>query len=154
VAGKPELPLHAEAVRRTGARNPLVVGDRLDTDIEGANRAGADSLLVLTGVCTPGELLFAPFLLRPTYLSETLQAGLNSPHPQVTTHANGSTCGGWQAVVRSGALELSGAGERMDALRAMCAAAWHSADAAQDDSHHASSGAVKEAAAALSQLGW
>ena len=39
VAGKPEPPLHAEAVARTGAQRPLVVGDRLDTDIEGAVRA-------------------------------------------------------------------------------------------------------------------
>ncbi len=55
VAGKPEPPLHAESVRRTGARRPLVVGDRLDTDIEGAVRGHADSLLVLTGVSTPGR---------------------------------------------------------------------------------------------------
>ena len=44
VAGKPEPPLHHESVLRTGARHPLVVGDRLDTDIEGAHRVGADSL--------------------------------------------------------------------------------------------------------------
>ena len=50
VAGKPQLPMHAEGVRRTDAKNPLVVGDRLDTDIEGANVANTDSLLVLTGV--------------------------------------------------------------------------------------------------------
>src|SRR5581483_5290133 len=49
VAGKPERPLHAEAVRRSGARRPLVVGDRLDTDIVGAVKGEADSLLVLTG---------------------------------------------------------------------------------------------------------
>ncbi len=53
VAGKPERPLHHESVRRTGARNPVVVGDRMDTDIEGANRAGVPSLLVLTGVTRP-----------------------------------------------------------------------------------------------------
>ena len=49
VAGKPETPLHAEAVARTGARHALVVGDRLDTDIEGAVRGGADAMLVMTG---------------------------------------------------------------------------------------------------------
>lgn len=49
-AGKPETPLHQEAVRRTGAQDPVVVGDRLDTDVEGVNRAGVASLLVLTGV--------------------------------------------------------------------------------------------------------
>ena len=60
VAGKPETPLHAEAVDRTGAKRPLVVGDRLDTDIEGAVRAGADSLLVLTGVSSPADVVLAP----------------------------------------------------------------------------------------------
>src|SRR4051794_9241525 len=59
IAGKPELPLHHESIIRTGARQPLVVGDRLDTDIEAANRAGADSLLVLTGVSRPAELATA-----------------------------------------------------------------------------------------------
>jgi glycerol 3-phosphatase-2 len=37
VAGKPEPPLHAESVQRTRAQRPLVVGDRLDTDIEGGS---------------------------------------------------------------------------------------------------------------------
>lgn len=53
VAGKPEPPLHRESMIRTRAERPLIVGDRLDTDIEGATRAGVDSLLVLTGVATP-----------------------------------------------------------------------------------------------------
>jgi len=56
VAGKPEPPLHQESVLRTGAKHPLVVGDRLDTDIEGAHRVGADSLLVLTGVTDPAAV--------------------------------------------------------------------------------------------------
>ena len=55
VAGKPEPALHEEATRRSGAQRPLVVGDRLDTDIEGANRVGAPSLLVLTGIATLGR---------------------------------------------------------------------------------------------------
>ena len=53
MAGKPEPPLHAESVQRVGAKRPLVVGDRLDTDIEGAVRRRTDSLLVLTGVTRP-----------------------------------------------------------------------------------------------------
>jgi HAD superfamily hydrolase (TIGR01450 family) len=60
VAGKPEPPLHHESVLRTKARHPLVVGDRLDTDIEGAHRVGADSLLVLTGVTDPAGAVLAP----------------------------------------------------------------------------------------------
>src|SRR6478672_7444806 len=50
VAGKPETPLFEETLRRVGGDRPLVVGDRLDTDIEGANKVGYDSLLVMTGV--------------------------------------------------------------------------------------------------------
>ena len=59
VAGKPQPPLHQESITRTGARNPLVVGDRLDTDIQGAVRGGVDSLLVFTGVTTPAQLVAA-----------------------------------------------------------------------------------------------
>ena len=63
--GKPETPLHQEAVRRTGARRPIVVGDRLDTDIEGANRAAVPSLLVLTGVTTARDVMLAEPRQRP-----------------------------------------------------------------------------------------
>ena len=60
VAGKPERPLLDETVRRVGGERPLMVGDRLDTDIEGARRAGLDSLLVLTGVTGLADLVVAP----------------------------------------------------------------------------------------------
>ncbi len=79
-AGKPERALHDEAVRRTGAVRPLVVGDRLDTDIEGAVRAGCDSLLVLTGVADEAALLAAPEGRRPTYVGLDLGALLVA-HP-------------------------------------------------------------------------
>jgi HAD superfamily hydrolase (TIGR01457 family) len=68
VAGKPATPLMDEAKRSADARNPLVVGDRLDTDIAGAVAAGLDSLLVLSGVSTARELLGAPEDMRPTYV--------------------------------------------------------------------------------------
>jgi ribonucleotide monophosphatase NagD (HAD superfamily) len=148
VAGKPELPLHEEAVRRTGARRPLVVGDRLDTDIEGANRAGVDSLLVLTGVCTPSELIGASYRLRPTYISESL-AGLHAPHPEVSAEGEAWACGGWHASYDGEMLALSGSGERIDALRALCAAAWE-----HPDSESGRSAMAADATAALAQLGW
>ena len=47
--GKPDPTMHRESVERSGARRPIVVGDRLDTDIEGARAVGCASLLVLTG---------------------------------------------------------------------------------------------------------
>ena len=88
VAGKPERALHDEAVRRSGARRPLVVGDRLDTDVEGAARAGCDSLLVLTGVADEGALARAA--TRPTYVGADLRALLE---PGAPTGANAAAAG-------------------------------------------------------------
>lgn len=124
VVGKPEPALFEQAVQRRGGVCPLVVGDRLDTDIEGATRAGMPSLLVLTGVTGPAELLAAPQMLRPTYLAADL-SGLLTAHP-VTRAFDGepACCGGWRAWVRDAALVLDGAGDGLDALRAACAAAW------------------------------
>ncbi len=122
-AGKPEPPLHNESVLRTGAKHPLVVGDRLDTDIEAAHRVGADSLLVLTGVTGPAEAVLAPPSQRPTYLAEDL-SGLLEPHPDVTEEDGAFSCGGWTARLDGDRLELTGDGERIDGLRALCAAAW------------------------------
>ena len=68
MAGKPQRPLLDETVRRVGGERPLMVGDRLDTDIEGAHEAEVDSLLVLTGVTGLADLVAATPRLRPTYL--------------------------------------------------------------------------------------
>jgi HAD superfamily hydrolase (TIGR01450 family) len=65
VAGKPGRPLMDRS--RGDAEHPLVVGDRLDTDIEGAKAAGLDALVVLSGVSTPADLLDSP--LRPKFLA-------------------------------------------------------------------------------------
>jgi glycerol-1-phosphatase len=125
IAGKPEPPLHRESVIRTGAKNPLVVGDRLDTDIEAAHRASADSLLVLTGVSRPADLLLAPPRQRPTYVAENLDA-LLQPYPEVAPADDGFACGGWTALRHSsGQLSLQGTGAAIDGLRALCAVAWH-----------------------------
>jgi glycerol-1-phosphatase len=126
VAGKPETPLHAESVQRTGAKHPLVVGDRLDTDIEGAVNGHADSLLVLTGVSMPVDAILASPRCRPTYIARDL-GGLVTPHPEVTPAGDGGwACGGWTArlVPDGGKLDLSGSGDSVDALRALCRAAW------------------------------
>lgn len=68
VAGKPAAPLMADAIARSKATKPLVVGDRLDTDIEGAHSVGVDSALVLTGVSSVADMLVAPPEQRPTYV--------------------------------------------------------------------------------------
>ncbi|MFF5131637.1 HAD-IIA family hydrolase [Streptomyces syringium] len=126
VAGKPLPPMHRETVLRTGAERPLVVGDRLDTDIEGAYVGGVDSLLVLTGVTTPAQLLAAPPEHRPTYVAEDLR-GLLEPQPSVEAVGDGFRCGGWTASADGEALVLDGDGDRIDALRALSAAAWTAA---------------------------
>lgn len=74
VVGKPGPALFDVAAGRVGARRPLVVGDRLDTDVEGAHRAGMDSLLVLTGVSDATQAAAAPPGQRPTYLGADLAA--------------------------------------------------------------------------------
>jgi HAD superfamily hydrolase (TIGR01450 family) len=79
VVGKPEPTLFATAARRSGAVAPLVVGDRLDTDIEGAYRAGMDSLLVLTGVSDQAEARSAAAERQPTFLGADLGALFASP---------------------------------------------------------------------------
>jgi glycerol-1-phosphatase len=128
VTGKPEPAMHREMMERTGARHPLIVGDRLDTDIEGATRAGVDSLLVLTGVTTPALLLAAPPEHRPSYLAATL-GGLLTSHPGPEP-LGGSRwgCGGFVATAGPDGLHLSGNGaDEMDALRALCGCAWATA---------------------------
>ncbi|HEX5496370.1 MAG TPA: HAD-IIA family hydrolase [Mycobacteriales bacterium] len=129
VTGKPEPALHRESVQRTGAVRPLVVGDRLDTDIEGATRSDCDSMVVLTGVTTPGRLLAAVPAHRPMYVAADLE-GLLVAHPEPVRGAKGGwRCGGWRVAPRSGGrLTLGGDGTDLDALRALCAAAWEEAD--------------------------
>ena len=139
IAGKPEPPLHAEAVARSGARHPLVVGDRLDTDIESAVRSGADSLLVLTGVTRPLDAVLASARHRPTYLAESL-AGLLGPHPEVAITGDTFCCDGWRATATGGQVKLSGAGAAIDGLRALCAAAWSAGGVSAEDAATALAG--------------
>ncbi|WP_405800317.1 HAD hydrolase-like protein [Streptomyces sp. NBC_01506] len=123
VAGKPLPPMHRETVLRTGAKRPIVVGDRLDTDIEGAFNGGVDSLLVLTGVTDGALLLAAEPKYRPTYVDADLR-GLLTGQPEVVVRDGAFGCGGWTASVRDDALVLDGDGGALDGLRALCGAAW------------------------------
>lgn len=122
MAGKPEPTLFAESVRRLGARAALVVGDRVDTDIEGAVKAGLDSLLVMTGVTGPSELVAIPAGLRPTYLAADLGA-LIRPHPGPDDDE------GWTAGVRDGRLTMAGSGSVDAWWRVLAGEAWRHLDA-------------------------
>ena len=72
VVGKPNAPIFEAALRRAGGGRPLVVGDRLDTDIEGARRLGWDALLVLTGISTSEEA--ADAVWGPTAIAADVSA--------------------------------------------------------------------------------
>jgi HAD superfamily hydrolase (TIGR01457 family) len=140
VTGKPEPAMHAESVRRSRADHPVIVGDRLDTDIESGARSGTPTLLVLTGVTTALDLLTAGPAHRPTLLSADLR-GLLSAHPVAEVTAGGTgRCGVWECEVDaaatlrwrrlpgSAATTLLLADDGLDALRAACVAAWAAAD--------------------------
>jgi HAD superfamily hydrolase (TIGR01450 family) len=131
VAGKPETPIFEEALRRFGGSKPLFLGDRLDTDILGANRAGIDSVLVFTGVDQAKQLLAAGVDSRPTYVLENLSE-LHEPYPDIRQEtapdgARITTVG--SAVVRMSenvvSVESSGV-RRIDLVRAGAAAIWES----------------------------
>ncbi|GAB3149219.1 HAD-IIA family hydrolase [Amycolatopsis stemonae] len=121
VAGKPEPLLFETAARSAGADKPLVVGDRLDTDIAGAVAAGIDSLVVLSGVATPKQLIEATPAERGTYLAQDLTA-LTSPAEDLKIGPRP----GWTVTVRDDALVAAGDGDDLDLLRALCHAAWES----------------------------
>ncbi|MEI4271088.1 HAD-IIA family hydrolase [Klenkia sp. LSe6-5] len=135
VTGKPDPAMHAECVRRTGAQHPLVVGDRLDTDVEGGRRVGVATMLVLSGVTAPADLLAAPPRARPDLLASDV-SGLTHPHPPVEPVEDGWRCGAWTATAADDGLQLGVGGapdpdapDDLDGLRALCVAHWASGPA-------------------------
>ncbi|WP_216206659.1 HAD-IIA family hydrolase [Amycolatopsis aidingensis] len=123
VAGKPEPPLFRAAASSAGATSALVVGDRLDTDIAGAVRAGLEALVVLTGVTTPAALLAAGPAERPQYLAADLTA-LGTPVDELRIEPKP----GWTVEPANPAFTVSGDGEPLDLLRTLCATAWRHGD--------------------------
>ena len=131
VAGKPFRPLFDETVIRTSSRRPIMVGDRLDTDIAGAVTCGADSLLVMTGVTDIHALCRAPSSSRPNFVSWTMR-GLLQPHAAPDLEGDG-TCSlaGWSVAADGRALVVRRTGHDVDdGLRAAAVAAWHAQDQA------------------------
>lgn len=143
VAGKPAPAMLLDAVRRTGAQRALMIGDRLDTDVEGGRAAGIVTLLVLTGVSDAVELIAAAPALRPDYIGADLGALL----VDAADLAPGPRPGWTVRITGRGALTLGTDGSRgemygtrgrdsarstnsaprldpIDALRALCAAHW------------------------------
>ena len=131
VAGKPETPIFTAAIDRFGGAKPLFLGDRLDTDILGANRAGIASALVLTGVDRAKQVVAADTASRPTYLLGDLRE-LAEPYPAVddAEYDDGTRI----VTVRDAAVRIAGStvsidaygSRRIDLLRAGAAAIWNS----------------------------
>lgn len=164
VTGKPNPAMHLESVQRSGAHRPIVVGDRLDTDVEGANAAGCPSLLVFTGVTSAADLLAAPPARRPTFLAPDA-GGLLAAHPATTLSDGVARCGGWMAargaqnslvLSREPGDDIVPPVDDLDPLRALCVLAWSLVDATPGGDHAAHGpvrGADEAATAALGKLG-
>ena len=90
-AGKPGAEMFRVAADRLNSERPLVVGDRLNTDIAGGIAAGYDTLCTVTGVSGHRELLSTPH--RPTFIAANMRDHLE----------------GWSAKVSTG-VETIGAG--------------------------------------------
>jgi glycerol-1-phosphatase len=124
VAGKPAPTLLNDALARGTFDSPLVVGDRLDTDIAGANAAGLPSLLVLTGVSTAAEMVYAVAQERPTYVADDLRSLYDdastlriAPHPA------------WRIEIGPGVVTVYSTGQDaqdpLTVVRAIASAVWH-----------------------------
>jgi glycerol-1-phosphatase len=128
VAGKPEVAIFREAFARYRTEAAVMIGDRLDTDILGANRAGIPSILVLTGIDQAKQVLGAVPQERPTFIIEDLRQ-LHEPYPEtVVTEGPGvtRTSVGGATIRREGAILTVETGSGIDLLRAGAAAIWNS----------------------------
>ncbi len=124
VAGKPETPIFEEAIARFAAQHPLFLGDRLDTDIMGAVRAGIDSALVLTGIDRPKHVLAAPQGSRPDYILADLR-DLHQPYPETIEKDGVFTVNEAAVRIVNGDVQILSAGDaQIDLLRAGAAAIW------------------------------
>ena len=128
VAGKPDPGLMRAALRRGDFAAPLVVGDRLNTDIAGANAAGLPSLAVLTGVLDPMQLVSAIPAERPDYLAHDLR-GLRGPVEQAKIGPQP----GWRTERDGDTVTLLAGGQPdpdgLAAVRVVAHALWAAADA-------------------------
>ncbi|MFV0462285.1 MAG: HAD-IIA family hydrolase [Nostocoides sp.] len=117
IVGKPHPPLYRMCLARLGLpiSRVLAVGDRLDTDIEGAVTAGLDSLLVLTGVHDVVDAALAPARQRPTFVAEDLSA-VGRPLNHAGYAEDWWTCGKDVRRLRQGAWQVKSTGSRTDRL--------------------------------------
>ncbi len=129
VAGKPFRPLLDETVLRLGSEHPIFVGDRLDTDIMGANAVNMDSLFVFTGAHGKKDLLGAEPIARPTHLGWDVAALLQPAHAiEVLDNGGRVRCGEQVVQLKNDAAclltEPADVEDQLDALRALLHAVW------------------------------
>jgi glycerol-1-phosphatase len=142
IAGKPYPPLVQESIERTRALRPLMIGDRLDTDIEAGHRSGVRSMLVMTGVSDLADVVFAARSRRPDLISVDLRGLLTTMHP-VTQSTDGFVCGRIRVTrsTETGHWTVHGDGWDQDpevwaqAARCLCAAVWGAVDEIGEGEH-------------------
>lgn len=125
VAGKPEVAIFETAKFRFGSKRPLFVGDRIDTDILGANRAGIDSVLVLTGISQPKELLATKDDSHPTYVISDLRELLTPYIVPKKTKYGYSLREAEVELLGNKVRVVSGDPKSIDVLRCACAVIWN-----------------------------
>jgi len=74
IVGKPEPIMYQQAMALLGtaADNTIAIGDRLETDILGAVRAGIRSIMVLTGISSAADLPASDY--QPTWVLPDIRA--------------------------------------------------------------------------------
>lgn len=125
-AGKPFRPIFDAALKQLGITNPLVIGDRLDTDIKGAIGAGLSSACVMTGIAGKKELLGARSDERPTYIISDLRA-LFEYYPSAQLGKDTCLVGSSEvAIVGDKLLLTAGNPAELDTIRAATNLVWSS----------------------------
>jgi HAD superfamily hydrolase (TIGR01457 family) len=125
-AGKPEPAIYKTAVDHFGAKRAIFIGDRIDTDIRGANRAEIDSVLVMTGISTRKEVLGVKEEDRPVFIIETM-AELLADYDQPKKTKRGFACKGVEVELLGNKVLVShGDPKSIGALRAACAVIYNS----------------------------
>ena len=125
VAGKPERAIFETAMRKFATKSAIYVGDRLDTDVVGANKAGLGSGLVMTGVTTRKELLAAKADSRPKFILGTLK-DLLSPYREPVKTKRGYKLGDAEVELLGEKVVVSfGNPKSLDALKAACLTIWN-----------------------------
>ncbi len=130
IAGKPHPPLYRLCAERLGqpVERVLAIGDRLETDIEGAVRTGMDSVLVLTGVHTLRDAARAAAKRRPTFVLPDLR-GLGAQLPTPVVVEGWGSCGRRRRRVDAAGWRAEGEGSPLEDLNAALLAAYAALDA-------------------------